>query len=256
MYGLFLVAALLTYALVTERRVARDGDTLLGRPMFVAIVLIAACVGARAHVALQVWGDTRDGARALAHMLHPQGGGTAFFGAVAGLCVAIVAVRDRVPGGSIAGFLDASVPGAAAAIVVGRIGCLVVGCCAGQTTTHWWALPSPVFDGGVLRHPFPLYLALASALSAWIAHRITRAGAGGACMAVFVGLFAVGRGAAEFFRGEHAAPGFSLQQWECVGLAVGAIAWLVLHPQFAQLSRGRHRAMLHSRYGSHTGCGG
>lgn len=102
-------------------------------------------------------------------------GGWRYPGAMLGVLIAAVALRDRLPAGlTLARYLDAWVPGFALALAIGRVGCLLHGCCYGTITDVPWAWSYPpgslawyeMIEAGVIdwgapasasAHPLPLY---------------------------------------------------------------------------------------------------
>jgi phosphatidylglycerol:prolipoprotein diacylglycerol transferase len=76
-----------------------------------------------------------------------------------------------VPAGHL---LDASIPALLVGQAVGRLGCLLAGCCVGQPTTRHWAVWSSDRSIGTRRIPVQLlesssagFLALVTGLVAW-----------------------------------------------------------------------------------------
>lgn len=163
-----------------------------------------------------------------------HGGGAVFFGAVPGGALAAAAAGRwlrldwlRV--------LDLSVPGLAAGHALGRIGCLLGGCCYGRPGGGAWAVlyTHPIAPGAhpsVPRHPAPLYeavglLALGAAF-ALIPPR--RAGDGSRALA-YLAAYAALRVAVEAFRGDAIRGvwlGASTSQIVAVVALLGAAALL------------------------------
>jgi len=84
-------------------------------------------------------------------------GGLASTGGIAaGLGAAFVVARvTRRPAGEL---LDALVPAGLVALAIGRVGCLLAGCCYGRPTALPWGVVFPAL-GPPARHPLQLYSA-------------------------------------------------------------------------------------------------
>ncbi len=144
-----------------------------------AVALIAAyaagLVGARLLFALEVSATPGE---AWTVLLHPSSGGfSSLGGLVLGAAVAaLVAARLRLPFVRLA---DSAVVGLCLAAAIGRLGCLLAGCCHGSPTGLPWgvvypdgSLASRLWGSGVPVHPTPVYeaaalLALAGHLSSF-----------------------------------------------------------------------------------------
>ncbi len=223
-YGLFQLAAVGLFLAFTETKLRHRGATLIGRPGFVAACVLGAGIGGRLHfVAEGVLTGRLDSGGILA-ALDPRVPGSTFFGAMVGAIAAVLLRRRCIPGGSIARLLDDVVPGFATAIAVGRIGCLLHGCCLGEPSGLPWAIVS---GEGAARHPLPLYIGVAAVaagfLSArWIEwDRIARVVPGSRFL-LFAAIFCAARAWAEGARETGPAPGWA--QLESVGIAAGAMA--------------------------------
>lgn len=129
--------------------------------------------------------------------------------------------------------LDAWAFAAAIGSPVGRIGCLMAGCCYGQATTMPWGLTYPhthhgaIAAGGLPLHPTPLYMALGVFLVwlglRWMIQQRTRPGS--ILIAAWVG-YATVRFSVEFFRADLSRGawfGGTLTTYQLiVGIAVAA----------------------------------
>jgi phosphatidylglycerol---prolipoprotein diacylglyceryl transferase len=111
--------------------------------------------------------------------------GLASMGGIGGAMIA-AALAARVGGHPIALGLDVLVPPGLVGLGLGRLGCLLAGCCYGQPTHLPWGVVLPDV-GSIPRHPLPLYdaagdLLLARALARLPlkpAGRVARLGIGG-----------------------------------------------------------------------------
>jgi len=134
-HALAIVLGVMAGAALAVRRTRAPTPTLAA----VTMVTMAAMAGARMlHAAL-------DGG---------WGGLTSMGGIACGLAAAWIA--PALVGLPRAVALDAIVPAGLLALGVGRIGCLLAGCCYGRPTTVPWGLVLPEVDA-FPRHPLQLY---------------------------------------------------------------------------------------------------
>lgn len=107
-----------------------------------------------------------------ARLLDP---GHVFYAGVVVGVVAAVAFARRAGLPPLAGVLDAMIPAVAVGVVVGRLGCLLAGCCFGRPSTAPWAVHFAVGHptGGVAVHPVQLYDAAVGVilLGVWLVAR-------------------------------------------------------------------------------------
>lgn len=199
-----------------------------------ALAAVAGIVGARAWYVVEYRhvfpSPSADFGRWLTQAADLDRGGAVYFGGLllAGAVLVLHTWRARVP---LAGWADCVAPGLLAAQAVGRIGCLLNGCCYGAPCDLPWA----VQHGGRLVHPTQLYETLACAVLALVALRL-RPGGGMASGFALLG-YAVWRFLNEMLRGDYGinlGQGFSLSpfhltsaQWFCLPLAAAG-AWLML----------------------------
>ena len=112
-------------------------------------------------------------------------------------------------------------------IAIGRIGCLVAGCCRGAP--HDGPL-SIAYDDGILRHPAQVYEALFQLLAGWALLRMWRRKVlFGRLFALYLVAYGVFRFATEFIR-DTAKPfaGLSAYQWMAIAMVVAGAAALYL----------------------------
>jgi phosphatidylglycerol:prolipoprotein diacylglycerol transferase len=200
-YGVLLACALLVGSLGTLRA-ARAAALELGAVISALGLAVAlGFAGALAvHGAAQL---ARTGTFA-AVLAQP---GVSVLGALLGGLVAIVA-SARWLGLPAARLLDGSVPWVALAQAIGRIGCLLGGCCYGAVSSAPWAVGYPAHGGDlVMRQPVPLleagaliglaalYFSPPARLAAWLR-------APGARAASYLALYASVRLALEPLRGD------------------------------------------------------
>lgn len=115
---------------------------------------------------------------------------------------------------------DSFVVPVAAAVAVGRIGCLLYGCCYGLPTDQTWGIRSAAApDGGaLLRHPTQVYefaFHIGFAAIAWAA--IGRGLGRGAWMPGYIACYGAFRFASEFWRAESPwLGGWTFYQWSAL----------------------------------------
>ena len=106
-------------------------------------------------------------------------------------------------------------------MAVGRIGCLLAGCCAGVSTALPWGVD---FGDGVLRHPTQLYEALFCLCAFALLQRARRTARPGRQLSGFFGAYFVFRFFVEFIRPHPVVAGLTAYQWIC---AAGALLLVV-----------------------------
>ncbi len=122
---------------------------------------------------------------------------------------------------------DSFVVAAAVAVAIGRLGCLVAGCCYGTPTNLPWAMRCALIDD-VPRHPTQLYESLFHASLALLMLQLQRHGIWKGQLAKFYILsYCVYRLGSEFLRPEaHIALGLTGYQWFALAcLPVFAFLW-------------------------------
>jgi len=154
-YGVMLVLAIAIAALAVvgsaQRSRQNPGDAIAA----VGIALAGALLGASALQALVVWSRTGS---LLTALTHP---GLVFFGGALGAALGF-GVSARAFGLDAVVIAARAIPGLLLAHAVGRLGCLLGGCCYGRRADGWYALryDSPLGPAHLLgsaRHPWPLY---------------------------------------------------------------------------------------------------
>lgn len=108
-------------------------------------------------------------------------------------------------------------------IALGRLGCLVAGCCRGAP---WEGPVAIAYHDGVLRHPAQVYEALFQLLAGWALLVLWRRGIlFGRLFALYLVVYGVFRFATEFIR-DTAKPfaGFSAYQWMSLAMIVAGAA--------------------------------
>jgi phosphatidylglycerol:prolipoprotein diacylglycerol transferase len=123
--------------------------------------------------------------------------------------------------------LDALVPAVPVAVALGRIGCLLAGCCHGRPASVPWAVASSAHPGELL-HPAPLYEAALVVLLAYgLARFRPRQRKPGSLALAFVAGYCGLRFVLEFWRcGGPDAFGLRVSQWTTGMAVLVAGAWL------------------------------
>ncbi|MEW6279371.1 MAG: prolipoprotein diacylglyceryl transferase [Candidatus Eremiobacterota bacterium] len=159
-------------------------------------------------------------------ILDPRQGGFTIHGAIFGGLLAIYLRfrREKVP------FLEGMDMGTAVlfpCMALGRIGCLMQGCCYGKMATVPWAITYPGQLSGP-RHPVPLYEAgmdlLLWPIVLWVFHRSKRQGQ---TMFTVLFLYSIIRFTAEFFREGPMWGPLSQTQWGSVAIFCLSLPGLV-----------------------------
>ncbi|MET0385043.1 MAG: prolipoprotein diacylglyceryl transferase family protein [Polyangiales bacterium] len=236
-YGALLALALLTGSALALRAGARAGWDLGALIAALAGAVAAGFVGAYLLSVAVLWPQLGSLAASLARP------GIVFYGALIGGAAGLY--------GSARGFglaplatLDLMLPALPVGHAIGRIGCLLGGCCYGAPTELPWAIhyASVVVGPGPQqlaeragRHPWPLYeagLLLLLAAVFWAPRRF--AGWPGRRAACYVALYALGRMWLEPLRGDRVrgllwGGGFSTSQLISLLLlsAAGALVYVV-----------------------------
>ena len=239
-YGIMVALAFLAGLWTASLRGRRSGfspETIFDLGPW---LLIGALLGARIFYVVEYWNESFAGLPWWeAFMI--QHGGLVYYGGLIGAAGAgiIFVRRRRLPLWKLA---DVIAPSIALGSVLGRIGCLLNGCCYGRVCTEPWAIHFPLghetFPDGV--HPTEIYdsllnLGLYLAL-AWLFRRKKFDGQVFACYLLG---YAVTRSIVESFRGDY-PPGnihFGLTPAQLMGIGIFA-AGVVL---FAYLSRMQKR---------------
>jgi len=112
-------------------------------------------------------------------------------------------------------------------IAIGRIGCLVAGCCRGAP----WDGPLAVaYDDGVLRHPAQMYEAIFQLLAGWALLVMWRRGVlFGRLFALYLAVYGAFRFGTEFIREtDKAFAGLSAYQWMSLAMVAAGSATIYL----------------------------
>jgi len=240
-YGIMVALAVLVGVWIPLRLARRWGGIELTQSQLLSIAVwgvIGGIIGARLIHVFDEWSY---------FMEHPGeiigGAGLGIFGAILGGTLFGV-VYAKVKGFPIGRICDIAAYGLISAQAVGRIGCILNGCCYGTPTDLPWgaAWTDPDSDGfaattlaGVKVHPTQLYELLwdlvVLALIWKLRHRVRRAGA---IYLIYISVYSIGRFTISFWR-ENEEAFLGLQQAQVVSLAVliialGLLVWIYRKP--------------------------
>ncbi len=233
-YGVLYLTAYLA-AIFTAAAVGRHSGIPFSRTVDLGFMLsIAGEVGSRTTFLVVEW--HRFAAGTITWKQFFYAGRVVLGGVVAALVfTAWYCRRHRVP---FLSFTDAAFTGTALGMGIGRIGCLMAGCCFGAPTDLAWGIvfTSPEahrLSGtplGVALHPTQILQSLNGfalfAVLLWLHRRRRFAGETAGIFLVWTGVV---RFAVEFLRGDPRGGfgGLATSQWIGIAFALGGVAWLV-----------------------------
>ena len=218
LFGLGFLAASFHYGWLgrRQRRTAEFSTDLI------LWIMLGTILGARIAYVLANWKEVTDDG--LLGILNVRQGGMVFYGGLIGasLLVVLFARRRKVPLLEMGDFAIGGVPLGHA---LGRLGCLINGCCFGSETRSAWSIAVE----GVRRHPTPLYEAVGNLLVYLILLLYTlRAPRRGRILALYLLTYPVLRFWLEFLRGDDRITFAGLHLAQFVSLALftaGALLW-------------------------------
>lgn len=208
-YGVLLAAAYLAglqLAVVRARRAGLDPARVMD---FGIYLIIAALVGAKLMLVLVDFNYFRQNPKELLSLA--RAGGVFYGGLIAAVAVGLWLVRKyKLPVWTTG---DLMAPGIALGHVIGRIGCLMAGCCYGRPTDVKWAItftdPAASLNVGtplgIPLHPTQLYDAGAEMLILGFLLFTERRGNKfpGRTFWLYLVLYAISRFIIEFYRGDE-----------------------------------------------------
>lgn len=169
MYSLCLAAGFVLAFLLLRRRAALLGVRQAWLLDAFGIAVVLGIVGARARYVYERWDTFRaeahgDLQQALLLAADLDRGGAVWYGGVtlATIGVATYIRYRKIP---LLAFADAGLPALIAGLAVGRIGCLLNGCCYGAPTSLPWGISCAHYPGQLV-HPTQLYETVACAILA------------------------------------------------------------------------------------------
>jgi phosphatidylglycerol:prolipoprotein diacylglycerol transferase len=219
-------------------------------------LLVGGIVGARVLHVVTYWEDFRG--KGVLEWFKIQNGGLVFYGGAIGAILAggVFAWRKKL---AFFKYADAIAPSIALGSLFGRIGCLMTGCCFGQTCSLPWAIQFPngslaweeqhhqhlvgATDPALPVHPTQLYDALANLLLylglVWLYRRKKFNGQIFACWLIG---YAILRSAVELFRGDygvHRVGVLTPAQLVSAAILAAGIALLLGLPRWAKAIAGK-----------------
>jgi phosphatidylglycerol:prolipoprotein diacylglycerol transferase len=236
-YGVLLAAAYLLglqFALIRARSRGLDRERVMDLGIW---IIISALVGAKLLLLVVDYRPFLANPRTIVDLL--RSGGVFYGGLIAAVTVALAYIwRHRMPMWTTT---DVFAPGIALGHVVGRLGCLLAGCCFGRPTSVPWAIsfhdPNAFATSGtplgVSLHPTQLYEAGAEALILVFLLAFERRGRPfpGRTFWSYMLLYGVSRFIIEFYRGDPRGTVFdalSTSQFVSVILVPLSVVMLVL----------------------------
>ncbi len=224
-FGTLVLAGVLVGLWVLRRGARRAGlDPEFAVDTAIWMVL-AGLVGGRTFYCIQFW--EQFAADPWLGPLKIWNGGLVLYGAMIASVVFLVALR-RASGRHLLPYLDAMAPAAAAGMVLGRIGCLLNGCCWGKACSPDFllgvrypaeslaALELGAYGDGASVHPTQVYDAVNAAITLWIlwrmnGHQLSPGMTSGALAC----LYGFSRFSLEALRGDHRhlPGGITISQW-------------------------------------------
>ena len=235
-YGVLLAAAYLLglqFALVRARTRGLDRQRVMDLGIW---IIVGALAGAKLLLLLTGFRQYTQDPRAILDLV--RSAGVFYGGLIAAVAVAVVYMRRyRMP---VWTTTDVFAPGIALGHSVGRLGCLMAGCCFGRPTSVPWAItfhnPAASLNSdtplGVPLHPTQLYEAGAELIVLGVLLWLERRGRAfpGRTFWSYMLLYAVSRFLIEFYRGDpRGAVGiFSTSQFLSLILAPLAVVMLVV----------------------------
>ncbi len=236
-YGVLLASAYLTglwYATVRAGARGLDRDRIMDLGIY---IIIGALVGAKLLLIIVEFDHYRQNPAEIVTIL--RSGGVFYGGLIASVCVAFWYIRrHRLP---IWTTCDAFAPGIVLGQVIGRLGCLMAGCCYGKPTDLPWAItftdPLAATNVGtpldVSLHPTQLYESGAAILILGALLLTERGGKrlAGRTFWTYLLLYPTARFIIEFYRGDPRGAVFDLlstSQFVSLLLIPTSIAMLIV----------------------------
>jgi phosphatidylglycerol:prolipoprotein diacylglycerol transferase len=203
-YGVLVAMGFLVGLWNASRRGARAGMSAEAIMDLGPGVLIGTLVGARALYVISYWPD-QFATKPWWEMFMIHHGGLVYYGGLVGASLSFIlyARWKKLPLWQIA---DVLAPGIALGQAIGRVGCLMNGCCYGKPTSQPWAIHFPPGHetGGAGVHPTELYESVLDfGLYIGLAWFYQRRRFDGQTFAAYLVCYAVLRSFVETFRGDY-----------------------------------------------------
>jgi phosphatidylglycerol:prolipoprotein diacylglycerol transferase len=156
-YGILAAIGFLAGFGTASKRAAREGIPGEAIMNLAPWIIGGAIVGARILYVINYWNDEFAG-KPLYHIITIGRSGLVFYGGLIGSCLATIIYcwKNKYPLWKIG---DIMAPSVALGHAFGRIGCLMTGCCYGNSCSLPWAIHYPLshYTGGKPVHPTPIY---------------------------------------------------------------------------------------------------
>ena len=218
-YGIFVAVGFFAGLWTASRRCILDNiDGKVISDLGVWII-IAAMLGARVLYVVSYWEDQYAG-KAFWNVLDFRAGGLVFYGGFIGAALAVILYTRLYGKQPLWKIADAFAPSIPLGHALGRIGCLMYGCCYGTACDLPWAIKFPAgslaYDAlgqaldnaahSVDLHPTQIYAALLNlALYGGLAWLYRRKRFNGQVFSVYIVGYSINRFIVEFFRGDYSA---------------------------------------------------
>lgn len=207
-YGLMVGIGYLLGVFVASKMAEKKGidpDSLFG--LFILLLVTGALGGRLLHIVLNTW-NYRDWKT----VLDLRDGGFSIHGVLLSGIIT-VALYCRFQKINALKLLDLLVPSVALGQSIGRIGCLLSGCCYGIPTNGQWGVLTRYAPG--LRHPYQIYESVANFLLFIVLIKMSsKASNDGALFLAYVLGYSIIRFFVEFFRANDTfVLGLSYAQW-------------------------------------------
>lgn len=146
-YGVLMLAGIVTgigMAMVRAPQLGLDRESVLSLAVW---MIICGVVGARAFHVIEYWNERYAGLTprdTLIEILNVPEGGLVIYGGFFGAAIGFIAFcrKERLP---LLAMADLVAPSLAIGMALGRIGCLLNGCCYGGPTDRPWAVTFPKY---------------------------------------------------------------------------------------------------------------
>lgn len=204
-YGIFAALGFLAAFWTASRRAPRGGLTSEAVTDLAPWLIGGAIVGARALYVFTFWKEEFSG-KPIWEVFMIRRSGLVFYGGLIGASLATIlyARRKKYPLWKVA---DVIAPSIALGHAIGRIGCLMTGCCYGRASDLPWAIhfPPDHWTRGAAVHPTQIYESLLNfGLFFGLAWLYRRKTFDGQIFATYLIAYAVLRAFVEMFRGDYA----------------------------------------------------
>jgi phosphatidylglycerol---prolipoprotein diacylglyceryl transferase len=203
-YGVLVALGFLIGLWLASRRGLRDGIAPEKIMDIGPWLIVGTIVGARTLHVISYW-DEEFAGKPLTEIFMVQKGGLVYYGGLIGATLAgiIYLVWKKLP---VWKFGDVLAPSIAFGYVLGRIGCLMNGCCYGRPCDLPWAIRFPAEHStrGAPVHPTQIYDSLLSLIFwGFLAWLYRRKRFDGQVFASYLIGYAILRSTVEFFRGDY-----------------------------------------------------